>query len=92
MKEHCYCNLTDSKRGKLIDPEEADHMRNGIPMCDQRCADRYDRAEQQRDVAAQFRRTRVGGQNIGGPRPARDVPAGTSWTFRDHRSMAEVVG
>jgi len=22
---------------------------------------------------------------------ARDVPAGTSWAFRDHRTMAEVI-
>lgn len=25
------------------------------------------------------------------PKPARDVPVGTSWAFRDHRTMAEVM-
>jgi hypothetical protein len=90
-KQHCYCNMLDPKRGTLIDPETANHMRSGIPLCDQRCADRYDRAEQQREIAGQFRRTRVGGQNIGA-RSARDVPARTSWAFREHRSMAEVEG
>jgi hypothetical protein len=88
MKEHCYCNLLDPKVGKMVEPEMTDHMRNGIPLCDQRCADRYDRAQQQRDVADQFRRTRIGGQNIG--RAARDVPVGTSWAFLSHRTMAEV--
>lgn len=65
MKEHCYCNLLDAKRGTMVEPEMADHMRNGIPFCDRRYADRYDRAQQQRDVAEQFRRTRIGGANIG---------------------------
>jgi len=26
----------------------------------------------------------------GEPRPARDVPPGTSWAFRDHRSLADI--
>ena len=28
----------------------------------------------------------------GKPTAARDVPAGQSWTFPDHRSMATVIG
>ncbi|KKN77904.1 hypothetical protein LCGC14_0354690 [marine sediment metagenome] len=25
------------------------------------------------------------------PRPARDVPPGASWAFREHRTMAQVM-
>jgi hypothetical protein len=88
MKEHCYCHMLNPKIGTMVEPEDATHMRSGIPLCDQRCADRYDRAEQQRDVTAQYRRTRIGGENIG--RAVRDVPAGEPWTFPGHRSLAEV--
>jgi hypothetical protein len=57
--------MLDARRGTLVDPEAVSHMRHGIPMCGQQCADRYDRAQQQRDVVAQFHRTRVGGQYVG---------------------------
>jgi hypothetical protein len=69
-KVHCYCNLLDATRGGMVDPDLADHIREGIPLCGSFCANRYDQAAQQREIAAQFQRSRIGGENIGRRRGA----------------------
>ena len=60
--DHCYCNLKDPRVGGMVDPETANHMRSGIPICSTQCAARYDRDEERRHPVT---RARVGGQNIG---------------------------
>lgn len=43
MKEHCWCNMRDPQRGTMVDPNDADHIRDGIPICGHACLTAYDR-------------------------------------------------
>ncbi len=42
MKKHCYCHMLPGKRGAMVDPERADYVRDGIPICSTQCCERYD--------------------------------------------------
>lgn len=42
--------MLDAKRGALVDPDVADHMRSGIPLCSNQCAAEYDKQEEARQL------------------------------------------
>lgn len=49
MKQHCWCNMIEPRRGVMIELEDATQMRDGIPLCDEKCAQEYDRRKQHRE-------------------------------------------
>lgn len=42
--------MLDARRGSLVDPDVADHIRSGIPLCSNQCAARYDKQEEARQL------------------------------------------
>lgn len=49
MKQHCYCNMLDSKQGGMVDANEVNEVRDDMPMCADFCLRRYERSVANRD-------------------------------------------
>ena len=47
MKEHCWCQMRNWTVGKRLDPEHAEYVRSGIPLCSYQCAREYDRRKEE---------------------------------------------
>lgn len=59
---HCFCNLRDSTRGGMVDPDLADHIRDGIPLCGAQCASRYDMLAAEYERQQSLRLQAMGGK------------------------------
>jgi len=68
----CYCGNAH------LDPEHADFVIDGRPLCDAKCYTRFQAAVEIINI-------------IRDARAARDVAAGTSWAFIEHRNQAQVM-
>jgi len=75
----CFCGRAD------LNPEHCDYVVDGRPLCDPDCMKRVRNWRQRDDAVVEILSI------VRDARAARDVPVGTSWGFRDHPTMAEVM-
>ena len=64
-----------------ISAENADYVKDGRPLCHSVTCER---------AALRSKHPELHQETVD-IRAARDVPAGTSWAFTEHRTMAEVI-
>jgi hypothetical protein len=50
MKKHCWCNMLNARKGRLIAESDIRIERDTLPMCSEQCAASYDRLKEERQL------------------------------------------